>query len=242
MQIVIVRHAEPDYQNNTLTEKGFREAEYLAKYLKNKKIDYIYSSPLNRAKFTAEAVSRARNNQKIEILDFLQEFEGRVEYKQEKEHRAWDFDINFLTNTEDYYDSEKWIQTPPFNNENLKYEYGRVRNGIINLLKKHGYEKQGRYYKVNGRNTDTVYLFCHFGVESFILSVILNVSPILLGNFTVARPSSMTVLNTEEREDGKAIFRMCEFGGIEHLAINNEETSKMAMFAETFGDGSLNVR
>ena len=29
MRIIFIRHGEPDYDNNTLTEKGFREAELL---------------------------------------------------------------------------------------------------------------------------------------------------------------------------------------------------------------------
>ena len=34
MRLVFVRHAEPDYENDSLTEKGFREAEILKERLK----------------------------------------------------------------------------------------------------------------------------------------------------------------------------------------------------------------
>ena len=33
MKILIIRHAEPDYENNTITEKGWREAKMLAERL-----------------------------------------------------------------------------------------------------------------------------------------------------------------------------------------------------------------
>lgn len=54
MRILIVRHAEPDYAHNTLTEKGFKEAELLAERMKKIKIDDLYSSPQGRAVKTAE--------------------------------------------------------------------------------------------------------------------------------------------------------------------------------------------
>ena len=33
MKILIIRHGDPDYENDTLTEKGHKEAEYLAERL-----------------------------------------------------------------------------------------------------------------------------------------------------------------------------------------------------------------
>ncbi len=30
MRLIFIRHAEPDYEHNTLTKKGFREAEILS--------------------------------------------------------------------------------------------------------------------------------------------------------------------------------------------------------------------
>ena len=55
MKLVIIRHADPDYPNNTITEKGKVEAELLAKFLKGKKLDYVYCSPMGRAQDTCLA-------------------------------------------------------------------------------------------------------------------------------------------------------------------------------------------
>ena len=33
MRLLFIRHGEPDYEKDSLTEKGFREAGYLAEYL-----------------------------------------------------------------------------------------------------------------------------------------------------------------------------------------------------------------
>ena len=67
MRILLIRHAEPDYANNTLTPKGFVEAEYLSEKLKNSNITHIYSSPLERAKLTAKPTAEKINKEKTTL-------------------------------------------------------------------------------------------------------------------------------------------------------------------------------
>ena len=45
MKILIIRHGDPNYAIDSLTEKGVREATLLAKYLKNRDIKAFYLSP-----------------------------------------------------------------------------------------------------------------------------------------------------------------------------------------------------
>ena len=97
MKITIIRHAEPDYANNTLTQKGFREAELLGKHLKDEKFDYIYSSPLNRAKFTADGIVKYNKTKDYKIFDFLREFDGFIDLPYFKNHIFWDFKPSYLT-------------------------------------------------------------------------------------------------------------------------------------------------
>jgi probable phosphoglycerate mutase len=54
MKILIIRHAEPDYENNTITEKGWREAHMLAERLAKLPISDVYVSPMGRAQHTAQ--------------------------------------------------------------------------------------------------------------------------------------------------------------------------------------------
>ena len=42
MRILIIRHGDPDYINDTLTEKGHREAELLAERLAGEDIKKIF--------------------------------------------------------------------------------------------------------------------------------------------------------------------------------------------------------
>ncbi len=50
MKLLIVRHGDPDYEHDTLTEKGWREAEYLSEELAKIDANAYYVSPLGRAK------------------------------------------------------------------------------------------------------------------------------------------------------------------------------------------------
>ncbi len=45
-----------------------------------------------------------------------------------------------------------------------------VCDGIDELLARHGYIHDGKIYRVERENSDTVVLFCHFGVECVLLS------------------------------------------------------------------------
>ncbi|NLC75941.1 MAG: hypothetical protein GX685_12105 [Clostridiales bacterium] len=42
MRLVFIRHCEPDYEKDSLTKKGFREAEILAQRVGNWKVDRFF--------------------------------------------------------------------------------------------------------------------------------------------------------------------------------------------------------
>ena len=49
MEIMLIRHANPDYANDTLTPIGHEEAKRLAQFLADKPVDIIFQSPNGRA-------------------------------------------------------------------------------------------------------------------------------------------------------------------------------------------------
>ena len=61
MYLYIVRHGEPDYTTDTLTERGVLQAEAVGKRLADANIDRVFSSPLGRARETAEPLCRLLN-------------------------------------------------------------------------------------------------------------------------------------------------------------------------------------
>ena len=74
MRLIFIRHAEPDYKNNTLTEKGFREAAILAERTASwENVREAYVSPLARAQLTA-APCLEKLRLSAFTYDWLQEF------------------------------------------------------------------------------------------------------------------------------------------------------------------------
>ena len=58
MKLLIVRHGDPDYTIDSLTEKGWKEGEFLSEKLSKLDIKDFYVSPLGRAKDTALLLSK----------------------------------------------------------------------------------------------------------------------------------------------------------------------------------------
>lgn len=236
MRILIIRHGDPDYENDCLTEKGKIEAGLLAQRLSKEKIDYIYSSPLGRAKetclFTARALGR---ESEVEIKDWLKEFGYPVVFPSgEESDIPWDMLPAEWTGLDRMYDAFSWKEQAYYQDSAVAKEYDHVIASLDELLQKHGYKREGRTYRVEKSNKDTIAIFCHFGLESVLLSRLLNISPVQLWHHFVALTSSVTTLYTEERREGTAIFRCCGFGDVSHLYAGGEPPSFSARFCETF--------
>lgn len=233
MQIIIVRHAEPNYAIDSVTHKGKKEARLLAKKLLGEHADFYYCSPLGRAQKTASYTMRYLGKE-CETLPWLHEFKGKI-----KENgiavSCWDRLPSQWTTDERYY-TDEWHSVPLMQELDVKGEYDKVCQGLDALLEKHGYVRNGRLYEAVRSNHDKIVLFCHFGVECVILSHLTGISPMIYWHNFVALPSSVTTVVTEEREKGKAIFRITGFGDTGHLYKGGEAPSFMARFCECFSD------
>lgn len=236
MKLIIVRHAEPDYSIDSLTEKGFKEAEFLAQRLKKIKIDDVYVSRLGRAQDTARPYLKA-TGKTAEVCDWLVEFEGYILDPETNQRRIpWDFMPSYWTKNDGLFDKKLWLAQDVLKTGDVEKKYSWVIENLDNTLKKYGYERSGNMYNVTRVCDDTVVFFCHFGVECVLLSHILNISPIVLWQGFIALPSSVTTLISEERENGKAYFRCNGFGDISHLYANDEDPSFAGRFCELFSN------
>ena len=60
MRLIFIRHGDPDYTHDNLTEKGKREVELLTRRVCSwKNITQIYQSPLGRAKAILYSTARS---------------------------------------------------------------------------------------------------------------------------------------------------------------------------------------
>lgn len=241
MRLLIIRHGDPDYALDSLTKKGRREGELLAEKFKKEKIDYIYSSPLGRAKETAMYTAKALNMEdKVMIEPLFREFnreKAMVLPDGTERHLIWDLLPEYWTKEPEFYDLEKWKTHSALGQGDVVEYYEEVVRRLDEILQAHGYRRENGYYRVERGNTDTVAIFCHFGLEMILLSRLFNISPFPLLHHFTALTSSVTTLYTEERRAGIATFRCCGFGDISHLYAAGEAPSFSARFCEVFGNG-----
>jgi len=235
MRILFIRHGDPDYVNDSLTEKGFVEAELLSQRLVNEKIDYYYVSPLGRAKDTAKYTLSKKGARAIEC-DWLREFEVPIWRPDVKDKKMimWDWLPQDWCSYEDFYDYNKWDTHPVLKEADAIDEYRRVTGEFDRLLEKHGYVRKGHCYNAVKSNNDTIAIFCHFGVTCIMLSHLMSISPMILLHGLCAAPSSVTSVLTEERREGIANFRMNSYGDVTHLLAAGEKASEAARFCECF--------
>ena len=235
MKIIIVRHGDPDYENDCLTERGKQEAAALAGRLAKMKPDKVYVSPLGRARATAAYTLEALGTEAT-VCPWLEEFKGRCQRPDcpEKQSISWDFLPQDWSNEREYYDPEKFSTHGVFKGTNVNEEYNRVISAFDALMESHGYQRTGSYYKVIRPNTDTILLFCHLGVESVLLSRIMNISPMPIWHNMASLTTSVTTVVSEERRVGIAQFRIIGFSDVSHLLANDIEPSESARFCECF--------
>jgi probable phosphoglycerate mutase len=130
------------------------------------------------------------------------------------------------------YQADRWTENERIAASDVAKEYRNVTEQFDALLAQHGYRRDGRVYRAERPNHDTLVLFCHFGVSAVLLSHLWGVSPMPVWHGFCAQPSSVTTLVTEERREGIALFRMLAFGETTHLYLNDEQPSFAARFCE----------
>lgn len=241
MRLLIVRHGDPDYEIDGLTEKGKREATLLADRLQKEDISAIYCSPLGRAQLTA-APTAERLGLPVITCDWLIEFnrnENAMVFRPREGTRdecCWDVLPAAVEELPDLYHPTRWRNVPFIRSTGVPAAYDTVCRSLDSFLSEYGYVRKGNSYRVTRSHHETVALFCHFGVTAVLLSHLMNCPPYAIWQHAVTLPSSVTTLYTEEREEGVASFRASSIGDLSHLYVANEPPAFAGRFCECFAD------
>ena len=152
MLLFYVRHGDPIYNPDSLTEQGKKQADALVERMKICNPDKIYASSSNRAIMTATPTAKYLNKE-IEILDWCNEGHAWEDFTVTYENgfRTWCFfdpDIKKLMNSQEVrLLDKKWYEHPAFQNTRYKSGIERVQTEVDNFLLKHGYKHD---YENNG--------------------------------------------------------------------------------------------
>lgn len=253
MRLLFIRHGDPDYEHDTLTEKGKVEARLLADIIDGFGIDDVYQSPLGRARDTARFSLNVLGKE-AETLDWLREFPAEFDpgisetarraYANEiktdpetgeyQKRIVWDILPVYFAEHPELFDVNAWRDSELVKVTDMLPKYDYVISSFDKFLEDNGYRREGLIYRAQQGNDKTIALFCHFGITAVLLSRLWNVSPFVNMQFLFTAPTSVTEVVTEEREKGFVSFRTLRVGDITHLNIGGEKPSFSGRFCEKF--------
>ena len=210
MEILLIRHGDPDYPNDTITEVGHWEAERLAERLARGRLDAIYVSPMGRAQATMRYTADAMGISPV-TLDWLHEVRAQRVY----ERAPWEVSGIYVLANSVLPDPVTWRQEPLFGADFAPH-YDRIALGFDETMRCHGYEKVGHMYRVVCSSDERIAFFCHKGTTLTLLSYLLHWPLPLLFPHCQISPTGVTRLLWRET-DGWAVPQMQVMNDLAHL-------------------------
>lgn len=177
MRIIFVRHGEPDYEHDCLTETGKVQALLAAKRLKSEGISEIWASPMGRAMQTAQATSDELGLP-IKTVECMREVtwgsaDGNPIFS---DGHPWNI-VDDMARKGVPLNSPDWCKYPDFSNNRVLECIDTVEKGIDKWLEGFGYYRNGEYYDHRFAEEDhrTIALFSHGGSSSAAIGHIINI-------------------------------------------------------------------
>lgn len=219
MLLYIVRHGDPVYETDSLTERGKLQAEAVGKRLFDAKIDRIFSSPMGRAKETAEPACRLLGLEKS-IEEWTHEI-GR-----EKMTPFPDGKMKSITFVQNTYYLENGNRDLPYNrayeccgiNEsNMESAVKYIEQNGKDFLERLGYREENGVYRILRKNEEKVALFCHAAFSRAWISVLLHIPLHIMWSSFQYTHTGVTVLEFKNNENGITAPTCLCYSDISHL-------------------------
>ena len=182
MILYYVRHADPIYEPDSITELGKKQAEALAKRFKLYGLDEVYASSSNRARMTAKPTCDALGLE-MKICDWAHEdlAEADTGLKDENGEYYWSFANREMA--EKFNDPAvralgmEWYTHEYFRDLPFGRGIKRIENAVDEWLLSLGYkhDRENCCYRKVGKSPERVALFAHVGVSMMILSALFDI-------------------------------------------------------------------
>ena len=204
MLLYIIRHGDPNYELDCLTPKGILQAEAVGKRIAASKIDRIYSSPMGRARQTAEPACRLLG------LDYTVE-EWAHEIEDERLTIGPDGNRISISHIQNSLLTENGSINVPFE-DTMKVPYMSATqmdkackyiwdNGK-EFLERLGYKEENGVYKILRPSEERVALFCHAAFSRAWISMLLHIPLHIMWAGMGYCHTGVTILEFKNYENG----------------------------------------
>ena len=219
MLLYIVRHGHPDYTTDSLTDRGWLQAEAVGKRLAATGIDQVYASPMGRARQTAEPTCR--------LLDLPCHIEPWAHEVQDErwteEPYGKPVSVTMVQNT--YYRENGGIDLPydrayeavGFRRSGMKDAVAYIEEGGRDFLERLGYKEENGVYRILRANEDRVALFCHSIMARAWISTLLHIPIHMMWAGFHYTHTGVTVLEFRNNEDGFTAPKCLCYSDMSHL-------------------------
>ncbi len=222
MLLFYVRHGEPIYEPDSLTEVGAVQAEALSKRLSRCGIDRIFASTSNRAIMTAQPTAD-KLGKDITLLDFCNEKYVWDEFSVPDEEwgSTWAFfvpEYKKMFAERSFAFNEKWYEDERL--ADLKFRDGMERidrctdEWMLSLGYRHDRKRRG--YIPTAPTEDRIALFAHQGFGLAFLSSLLDIPYPAFSCAFDLRHTDLTVIEFKT-EDGLIVPKVLTLANDAHL-------------------------
>ena len=220
MRIIFVRHGEPDYGHDCLTETGRAQAAAAARRLAGEEITAVYSSPNGRARETAEFTAELLGLP-VQILDYMHEISWGGPGIPMEGH-PWTLG-EWMIDREDFdFFSRDWKTHPYFEN-NLATAYVQsVGDAFDRLMLTHGYRHEGTRFLCESGKDETIAVFSHGGSGACALSRLLSLPFPYVATVLPYDYTSITILEFPVRQGQHVHPRLELFNDMAHVASGRQ--------------------
>lgn len=216
MRLYIIRHADPDYINDTITAVGVLEARALAERLIQYRIDRVFSSPLGRAlataRFTAEYLGLP-----VIICSRLKELDLPIHMSDSAPISVWNMPGDRIRKDAAPQTAEQWPLIPEAPGRRVRSAVEQVCTASDRFMLQLGFERHGARYRILRANSEQITVFCHNGLGLTWLAHLLTIPVTQMWTTFWLSPSSVTVVLIEEHDSGWATPRCLAFADTSHL-------------------------
>lgn len=223
MRLIFVRHGEPDYDNDCLTENGRNQAAQTAERLRQEPVRAVYASPMGRAVETA-SYTAAIHGLEIQKLDFMHEIDwggitlpDGTQTAPPCEGHPWTLSYRLLTEQPSLIGSEAWREHPYFRDNLCTEYYDRVSAAFDRFLAGFGLHRKDGLYECEAPCEDTVALFAHGGSGAVMFAHVLHLPlPFVLSAMPYGVCSVSVIAFTPEN-GSRVLPRLELFNDMRHL-------------------------
>ena len=220
VNIYYVRHGDPDYEHDTLTELGCKQAELTGKALKDIPFDNVFVSTSGRALLTCSYLTKLINQEPIKLEWMLEAkaWHNFASFNKILNRDSWIYHNDYLLDKmKELQNDDKWYEDKDFS-PNVKEGIDRFAKEVDKWLLSMNivHNRKNKTFLSIGKNPKNIILFAHEGAGTGFISSIMDLNyACFITNYP--RLACCSITHIQITLDDKTPNQFIRYNDISHL-------------------------